>query len=162
MQKSTGPTDNANEVVSSPNQVTGNGKLDLNGNVFNDPVEMRGPRVTRAFQPELSPFCIIDGVILPVLTFYLKIVYSVRTLGDQPLEYLELVCVPNGLALFDGPRLNESVTGLLTPGKDETTVVRKRTRIKLNPLAVLDPWRCQKIKFNNQGAFVELRFVELI
>jgi len=155
--KSTGPTDNADEVVSSPNQVTGTGKLDSGGSVYNDPAEMKGPQVTREFLPELAPFYMLDGRVLPTLTFYLKIVYSVQSLGNQPLEYLELVSVPNGLALFDGPKLNESVTGLLTPGKDEVKVVRKRTRIKLNPLSELDSWRCQKIKFNADGAFVEPR-----
>jgi hypothetical protein len=155
--KSTGPTDNQDEVVSSPNQVTGNGLLTTDGSVYNEPTEMKGPRVTREFLPELAPFYIVDGKVLPTLTYYLKIVYSVQALGEQPLEYLELICVPNGLALFDGPNLLAEVKGLLTPGKDERKVVRKRTRIKLNPLAELDNWRCQKIKFGNQGPFIEPR-----
>jgi hypothetical protein len=155
--KSTGPTDNADEVVCSPNQVTGNGKLDNESRVYNDVTEMRGSRVAREFQPELAPFYIVDEQILPTLTYYLKIVYSVKSLGEQPLEYIELICVPNGLALFDGPNLNNNIRGLLTPGKDEIKVVRKRTRIKLNPLAELDNWRCQKIKFNNGEPYIEYR-----
>jgi hypothetical protein len=155
--KSTGPNDNADEVVSSPNQVTGTGRLNQNGSVENDVVQMRGPRVTRDFLPELAPFYIVDGIILPTLTFYLKIVYSVESLGVQPLMYLELICVPNGLALFDGPNLNANVSGLLTPGKDEVTVVRKRTRIKLGPLSELNNWRCQKIKFSDTGPYLESR-----
>lgn len=155
--KSTGPTDNADEVVSSPNQVTGNGKLDVEGKIYNDITEMKGPLVTREFQPELAPFYIVNGEIIPTLTYYLKIVYSVKSLGKQPLEYLELICVPNGLALFDGPNLNKNVSGLLTPGKDEVNVARKRTRIKLNPLAELDNWRCQKIKFKDGSPYIELR-----
>lgn len=155
--KSTGPTDNTEEVVCSPNQVTGNGKLDCHGQMFNEMVEMRGPRVARKFQPELAPFYLIDGKIIPTLTYYLKVIYSVKSLGEQPLEYLELISVPNGLALFDGPNLNKKVSGLLTPGKDEVKVARKRTRIKLEPLAELDSWRCQKIKFNNGEPYLELR-----
>lgn len=155
--KSTGPTDNAEEVVSSPNQVTGNGKLDNEGRVYNEVVEMKGPQVTREFQPELAPFYIVDGKVIPTLTYYLKIVYSVKSLGEQPLEYLELISVPNGLALFDGPNLNKNVRGLLTPGKDEIKVVRKRTRIKLDPLSELDSWRCQKIKFDKGAPYIELR-----
>lgn len=155
--KSTGPTDDPNEVVSSPNQVTGNGLLDENAIMFNEHTEMRGQRVTRSFLPELAPFYIVNGRILPVLTYYLKIVYSVRSPGEQPLEYLELICVPNGLALFDGPKLIENVAGLLTPGKDEVNVIRKRTRIKLNPLAQLDHWRCQKIIFGDNGPFIQSR-----
>lgn len=155
--KSTGPTDNAEEVVSSPNQVTGNGKLDNEGRVYNEVVEMKGPQVTREFQPELAPFYIVDGKVIPTLTYYLKIVYSVKSLGEQPLEYLELISVPNGLALFDGPNLNKNVRGLLTPGKDEIKVVRKRTRIKLDPLSELDSWRCHKIKFDKGAPYIELR-----
>jgi len=155
--KSTGPTDNTEEVVSSPNQVTGNGKLDDDGKVYNEMAEMKGPQVTREFQPELAPFYIIDNQVIPTLTYYLKIVYSVKSLGEQPLEYLELISVPNGLALFDGPNLNKNVKGLLTPGKDEIKVVRKRTRIKLAPLAELDSWRCQKIKFVNGVPYIEQR-----
>ena len=155
--KSTGPTDNAEEVVSSPNQVTGNGKLGNDGKVYNEISEMKGPQVTREFQPELAPFYIVDDQVIPTLTYYLKIVYSVKSLGEQPLEYLELISVPNGLALFDGPNLNKNVDGLLTPGKDEVKVVRKRTRIKLDPLAKLDSWRCQKIKFDKDEPYIELR-----
>lgn len=113
--------------------------------------------MTREFQPELAPFYIVDGEVIPTLTYYLKIVYSVKSLGAQPLEYLELICVPNGLALFDGPNLNKNVSGLLTPGKDEVKVARKRTRIKLDPLAKLDSWRCQKIKYKEGTPFIEFR-----
>lgn len=155
--KSTGPTDNTDEVVCSPNQVTGNGKLDSEGKVYNDVTLMKGPQVTREFQPELTPFYIVDGRIIPTLTFYIKVVYSVKSLGEQPLEYLELISVPNGLALFDGPNLNKKVEGLLTPGKDEVKVARKRTRIKLGPLAKLDNWRCQKIKFDKSSPYIEPR-----
>ena len=52
--KSTGPTDNPNEVVSSPNQVTGNGRIDSQLRVYNDFAEMKGSKVTRQFQPELA------------------------------------------------------------------------------------------------------------
>lgn len=155
--KSTGPTDDTEEVVSSPNQVTGTGKLGKDFIVYNDVVKMRGKRVERDFLPELAPFYIIDGKVLPTLTFYIKVVYSVKLLGNQPLEYLEIICMPNGLALFDGPNLNSTVKGLLTPGKDEVRVLRKRTRIKLNPLSMLDAWRCQKIKFDREEPYLEYR-----
>ena len=154
--KSTGPTDNAEEIVSSPNQVTGNGKLDATGKVYNEIAEMKGTQVTRAFQPELAPFYIIDRRIIPTLTYYLKIVYSVQSPGNQPLEYLELICIPNGLALFDGPSFSKHVKGLLVPGKDEIKVTRKRTRIKLDPLVRLGEWRRQKIKFNHGKPYIEL------
>lgn len=155
--KSTGPTDNADEVVSSPNQVTGTGRLGEDNCVYNDIVEIKGARSASQFLPELAPFYIIDEQVFPTLTFYLKLVYSVRSLGNQPLEYVELICVPNGLMLFDGPNLNQKVKSLLTPGKDELKVIRKRTRIKLTPLAQLSPWRCQQIRFDAAEPYIEFR-----
>ncbi|WP_045424582.1 BglI family type II restriction endonuclease [Vibrio jasicida] len=152
--KSTGPTDDLNEVVSSPNQVTGDGAMFNGGEVRNNVTQMRGARVTRDFQPELAPFVIDNGIIKPVLTYYLKIAYTVSAPGNQPLWYLELICVPNGLILLaeDGPRLISNVQGMLTPGKDEQHVARKRTRIKLGPLSQLGQWRCTKIFFDGQGS----------
>lgn len=143
--KSTGPTDDHNEVVSSPNQVTGNGQILNNGMIYNDDVDMTGSRITRKFRPELAPFLLIDGKIIPVLTFYAKVVYSVISPGNQPLEYIELICVPNGMPMFVSPNFNYLYPGILTPGKDEVGVIRKRTRIKLTPLASIDSWRCQRI-----------------
>jgi len=150
--KSTGPTDNPNEVVSSPNQVTGNGMISSSGMIYNDEVDMKGPRITRRFRPELAPFYLLDNKIIPVLTFYIKVVYDVISPGDQPLQYIELICVPNGIPLFVAPNFNHLYPGILTPGKDEIGVERKRTRIKLNPLSQIGSWRCQKIylnEFNN-------------
>lgn len=147
--KSTGPTDDVNEVVSSPNQVTGNGKIHDSGLIYNDFVDMKGPRITRQFRPELSPFYLIDNKIIPVLTFYIKAVYNVHFLGDQPLAYVELICVPNGMPMFESPNYNHLFPGILTPGKDEVHVERKRTRIKLYPLSNIDKWRCVKIQSIN-------------
>lgn len=142
--KSTGPHDNLNEVVSSPNQVSGDGiYLDDEG-VYNSPIEVEGPRRGFTFQPELPPFYIIDERPRLTLTFYLKCAYDVISMGEQPLMYVELICVPNGLLMFD--TLNYSgKPGLLIPGKDILTSVHKRTRIRLEPLAAIDHWRCTKI-----------------
>jgi hypothetical protein len=143
--KSTGPTDNPNEVVSSPNQVTGEGKLeDLL--VTNATVRVTGERSSIDFRPELPPFYILDGRVYPCLTYYVKVVYAVLAKGDQPLSYLELICVPNGLLMFDGPKFGTH-RGLLIPGKDEVHYLRKRTRIRLDPLAAIASWRCILIKF---------------
>lgn len=64
------------------------------------------------------------------LTYFLKVVYAVQAMGNQPLDYLELVCVPNGLLLFDGPKY-ALTPGLLIPGKDEKDHPKKRTRVRL-------------------------------
>jgi hypothetical protein len=142
--KSTGPTDNANEVVASPNQVTGDGQFEK-GLATNKIQTVRGERRKMKFRPELSPFISLGGKIYPVVTFYVKVVYTVQAKGNQPLGCLELVCVPNGLLMFDGPKFQAKTKGLLIPGKDETDVQRKRTRIRLDPLAMIAKWRCIKL-----------------
>ncbi len=97
-----------------------------------------------AFQPELPPFYILEERVLLCLTYFLKVVYAVQAMGNQPLDYLELACVPNGLLLFDGPKY-ASTQGLLIPGKDEKDHPKKRTRVRLAPLAQLASWRSIKI-----------------
>lgn len=148
--KSTGPNDNPNEIVASPNQVSGDGiLLDENG-IINSKVLVKGSRKTMEFQPELPPFYIIDEIVYPTLTFYLKCVYKVVAPGNQPLDYLELISVPNGLLMFDSIHLAKT-TGLLTPGKDIKTSKHKRTRIKLDPLSKIDNWRCKKLIFEDEN-----------
>ena len=134
--KSTGPTDNVNEVVASPNQVTGEGVL-VKGLVTNVTRQVRGKRRTIDFRPELSPFVVIRGKVYPVVTLYIKVVYSAPTRGNQPLDSMELASVPNGLLMFTGLNYHEAHPGLLIPGKDEVGVTRKRTRIRLDPLAAI-------------------------
>ena len=143
--KSTGPNDNLDELVSSPNQVSGDGKYLDDEGVFNSEVLVRGPLRTLNFQPELPPFYVIDGVPKLTLTYYLKCVYEVIEKGNQPLSYLELICVPNGLLMFDTFNYNMKKTGLLIPGKDIQTSEHKRTRIRLYPLSEIAPWRCVKL-----------------
>jgi hypothetical protein len=137
--KVTGPNDRADEVVASPNQVSGNGVAWNNG-LVNSPVVVHGKRATMQFQPELSPFYVMEGKILLCLTYFLKGVYAVEQMGHQPISYFELICVPNGLLLFDGP-VYANTPGLLIPGKDEKTFVKKRTRIRLEPLGEIAAWR---------------------
>lgn len=145
--KLTGPNDNPNEVVSSPNQLSGDGADWDDKGVINSPVLVKGPRRNMQFQPELPPlFVFPNGGSKLCLTYYLKLVYRVESLGCQPLDTLEMACVPNGLLMFadTGPKLGNT-KGLLTPGKDEQKFVHKRTRVKLDPLAGLASWRCVKV-----------------
>ena len=83
----------------------------------------------------------------------LKCVYKVIEAGNQPLDYLELISVPNGLLMFDTLNYSQNIKGLLTPGKDILTSEHKRTRIKLNPLSEIANWRCQKILFGEMSDF---------
>lgn len=159
--KSTGPTDNADEVVSSPNQVTGDGRYYDEYGIQNAQVSVIGPSRNMVFQPELPPFYIIDNKPFIALTFYLKCVYKVIEVGHQPLDYLELISVPNGLLMFDTLNYAQNIKGLLTPGKDILSAEHKRTRIKLNPLAEIANWRCQKIVFDDNGNFKQRRRKEV-
>lgn len=156
--KSTGPNDNPNEVVCSPNQVTGDGIDLMDDGVHNNLVTVVGPSRNMVFQPELPPFYILEKRIRVCITFYIKVLYSVNALGDQPLNYIELICVPNGLLMFDGPYYARNIQGLMTPGKDIVTSVHKRTRIKLDPLAKAFPWRCQKILVEGDSITIKPRY----
>jgi len=142
--KLTGPNDNPHEIVASPHQISGDGLHWKNG-VINSPATVIGEKKrAMQFQPELPPFYALDKQILLCLTYFLKAVYNVEGLGIQPLHYLELVSVPNGLLLFDGPKYAQT-KGLLIPGKDIQKHPKKRTRVRLDPLATLADWRCIKI-----------------
>ena len=144
--KLTGPNDNVDEVVAPPQQVSGDGAHWHTG-VANSAFLVQGPRASFLFQPKLPPFYVLEGRVLPCLTFFLKAVYSLKGLGDQPLESLEVACLPTGLLLFDGPRLADT-SGLFIPGKDDKKKVEsdRRTRIRLFPLASIDDgWRCRQI-----------------
>lgn len=137
--KITGPNDREDEVVASPNQVSGDGAEWKDG-VLNSSVQVIGERATMTFQPELPPFYIIEGEIVPCLTYFLKGVYTVESLGHQPLTKMELICVPNGLLMFDGQNYSQ-IRGLLIPGKDELSHLKKRVRIRMKPLSDLASWR---------------------
>ena len=147
--KLTGPNDNPDEIVASPHQIAGDGRS-WRGGVVNSPVLVTGQKAQMSFQPELPPFYILEQRVLLCLTYFLKVVYAVQAMGNQPLDYLELVCVPSGLLLFDGPKY-ASTAGLLIPGKDEKDHPKKRTRVRLAPLATLAPWRSIKIIRTSAG-----------
>lgn len=148
--KLTGPNDRADEIVASPHQISGDGVRWENNGVVNSPATVTGARASMVFQPELPPFYVLNKCPLVCLTYFLKAVYEVKSIGDQPLKYLEVACVPNGLLMFDRPQL-AGTPGLLIPGKDEQTYLKKRTRVRLEPLANLHNWRCiQIVKVDNK------------
>lgn len=159
--KLTGPNDDPDEIVASPNQISGDGNNwdSEKEAVFNsaESIQYRS-KVPMPFQPELPPFYILNGKPLLCLTYFLKAVYIVEDLGVQPLRYLEVVSVPNGLLLFDTLDYNSNFFGLLRPGKDEKEKRKKRARVKLNPLAQLAAWRCLKIELTNGLWQTKLRY----
>lgn len=154
--KLTGPNDNPDEIVASPHQIAGDGRFWRNG-VVNSPVFVTGQKAQMSFQPELPPFYVLEQKILLCLTYFLKVVYKVEAMGNQPLDYLELACVPNGLLLFDGPNY-ANTQGLLIPGKDEKDHPKKRTRVRLTPLATLASWRSVKVVRTSAGWMPILRY----
>jgi len=137
--KITGPNDMEGEVVASPNQVSGDGISWQNG-VINSPVIITGQRASMIFQPELPLFYIINGRSIPCLTFFIKGIYGVKQLGHQPLTRLDLLCVPNGLMTFDGPKYMLN-SGLFIPGKDIISHPKKRVRVRIEPLGAIAAWR---------------------
>jgi len=150
--KLTGPNDNPNELVVPPQQISGDGTGWANGSM-NSSCQAVGTRAHMLFQPKLPPFYILEDQVLLCLTYFLKAVYTVEELGVQPLDYLEVACVPNGLLLFDTMNYAETA-GLFIPGKDDQTKAPedKRTRIRLDPLAALGGgWRCMKIQQTEEG-----------
>ena len=70
--KVTGPNDRPDEVVASPNQVSGDG-IRWNNGVINSPVIIVGQRAKMEFQPELPPFYVAEGRVLFCLTYFLKL-----------------------------------------------------------------------------------------
>ena len=145
--KMTGPRDSVDEIVAPPQQISGDG-ITWDQGILNSSFWVQGQRSGFNFQPKLPPLYVLDNHSLPCLTFFLKAIYSLRGLGEQPLEYMEIACVPNGLLMFDGP-FYAHTEGLLIPGKDDQSVrdSDKRTRLRLNPLAAIDDgWRCRQIR----------------
>jgi hypothetical protein len=151
--KATGPRDATDEVVVSRNQVSGDGKSWNSKGLVNSVAQVRTRRQTQSFRPELPPFYLRDEKTLVCLTYFLKAVYTIEQPGLQPLSYLELVCVPNGLLLFAGPNYCESYPGLLSPGKDDQSVPveRRRRRVNLTPLSAIAPWRCVQFLLDKSG-----------
>lgn len=164
--KLTGQTDNPHEIVASSHQISGDGAIWKEGIVnpaifgmANSPFTVIGERSSMPFQPELPPFYVLGERVLICLTYFLKAVYKVNSLGDQPLDYMELVCVPNGLLLFDGPGYAET-KGLLIPGKDDRQTKKKRTSVRLNPLSELNRWRCIQVVNTEKGWVARERVAE--
>ena len=148
--KVSGPTESPNDLVVPPNQVSGDGVNYNDLGVLNSTypvVNRRSGSLNYNFHPKLPPFYLLRGQTLLCLNFYLKVIYDVEGFGIQPLRYFEVACVPNGLLMFDGPRL-VTFPNLTGAGKDEKSKAEntKRMRIYLNPLAQMHPWRAIKIE----------------
>lgn len=158
--KITGPNEVDNEVVVPPNQVSGDGAIWNTQGIRNNtwPVHYRGgtKSLNFYFQPKLPPIYIVDSKPRICLTFYIKVVYGNEGFGVHPLRHMEIVCVPNGLLMFDnGSQSCALADGLIISGKDDKTTAdsSRRIRVKLDPLSKLDAWRSIKIKRHSDGTW---------
>lgn len=147
--KAAGPNDLHDEVVVPPYQVSGNGALVNNAAmpggkaVKNDPITFTGQRNGRArqFFPGLPPLYVSRGSVRLCITAFIKVVYAVRSLGDQPLLHITLATLPNGILLSDGGLA--STPTLFAPGKDATSkpLRDRRARVKFAGLVSIAAWR---------------------
>lgn len=155
--KSVGPRDDQDHTVMSHNQVSGDGIwLNSADGVKNTILQATGIRASHAFHASLPPiFVLSDGTIAPLVVLALKPVYQmlptniigIRNNG-QPLERIDIACIPNGLLLTQQPNYLGLHKGLLFPGKDDKSKdPRKlRARISFDLLRKIASWRVQTIR----------------
>lgn len=155
--KSIGPRDDQDHTVMSHNQVSGDGTWDnIEDGVLNEIMTATGKRTSHDFHCSMPPlFVLSDGTIAPLIIFALKPVYRMlpatqATLrnGGQPLDRIDLACIPNGLLLTKNPNYLDTYPNLLFPGKDDKSKdPRKlRARVSFNILRDIGTWRYRSIK----------------
>jgi Restriction endonuclease BglI len=155
--KSVGPRDDQDHTVMSHNQVSGDGIwLNPADGVRNTILQATGIRASHNFHASLPPiFILSDGTIAPLVMLALKPVYQMLPTNiagtrnnGQPLERIDIACIPNGLLLTKQPNYLGAYKGLLFPGKDDKSKdPRKlRARISFDLLRKIAPWRVQTIR----------------
>lgn len=154
--KSVGPRDDQDHTVMSHNQVSGSGVwTNVNEGVKNDVLKATGMRASHDFHASMPPiFILSDNTIAPLITIALKPVYKMlpnaskntRNSG-QPLERIDIACIPNGLLLTQNPNYLKTYPSLLFPGKDDKgkDPRKLRARVSFEVLKKLAPWRIQTI-----------------
>ncbi|MGV4329262.1 BglI family type II restriction endonuclease [Trueperella pyogenes] len=153
--KSAGPTDQASNTVMSPNQVSGSGHWETEeGGVANNPMEAVGRRRSHDFYPALPPLIVLpNGKLAITLTYAIKPNYETKfddatqSWSGQPLERIDLVCIPNGLLLSENPGYVDKYEGLLFPGKDDKkkNPLKMRARVSFSVLNEIADWRHEEI-----------------
>lgn len=154
--KSVGPRDDQNHTVMSHNQVSGDGIwINPTDGVKNTILQATGTRAAHDFHASLPPvFVLSDGTIAPLVMIALKPVYKMLPAdiigarnNGQPLERIDIACIPNGLLLTQQPNYLAQHKGLLFPGKDDKSKdPRKlRARVSFELLQKIASWRVQTI-----------------
>lgn len=155
--KSVGPRDDQHHTVMSHNQVSGDGIWgNLEDGVKNTILKATGKIASHDFHASLPPiFVLSDGTIAPLVIIALKPVYKMLPASitgarnnGQPLDRIDVACIPNGLLLTQQPNYLNTHKGLLFPGKDDKSKdPRKlRARVSFEILRKLDSWRVQTIQ----------------
>ena len=155
--KSVGPRDDQSHTVMSHNQVSGDGIWEnVEEGVRNTILKATGVRTSHDFHASLPPlFVLSNGSIAPLVIVALKPVYKMLKTNipgarndGQPLERIDIACIPNGLLLAENPNYIDKYKGLLFPGKDEKSKdPRKlRARISFDILKKIEKWRVQSIE----------------
>jgi hypothetical protein len=154
--KSVGPRDDQDHTVMSHNQVSGDGTWENSqAGVRNSILQAIGARASHDFHASIPPIYVLsDGTIAPVVIIALKPVYqmlqanhsNIRNNG-QPLERIDVACIPNGLLLTKNPNYLNTYRGILFPGKDDKSKdPRKlRVRVSFSLLKEIHPWRVESI-----------------
>jgi hypothetical protein len=154
--KSVGPRDDQDHTVMSHNQVSGDGTWENSqAGVRNSILQAIGARASHDFHASIPPIYVLsDGTIAPVVIIALKPVYqmlqanhsNIRNNG-QPLERIDVACIPNGLLLTKNPNYLNTYRGILFPGKDDKSKdTRKlRVRVSFSLLKEIHPWRVESI-----------------
>lgn len=152
--KSAGPRDNFEHAVMSPYQVSGSGNWDgVDSGVVNDPIVACGLRAKHDFLCSLSPLYVLSNkIIVPLTSFVIKPVYKMikdenKTTIGQPLDFIKVVSIPNGMLLTRNPNYMETNPRLFFPGKDDKSKNPKkiRARISFDELYKIDNWRVHTI-----------------
>lgn len=153
--KSAGPRDNFEHAVMSPYQISGSGDwATVDSGVLNAPIVAQGKRVAHNFLCSLSPIYVLsEKIIVPLTTFVIKPVYKMlkekgsnKTTG-QPLDYIKVASIPNGLLLTRNPNYLKTNPSLFFPGKDDKGKDPKkiRARVSFDELQKIGNWRIKKI-----------------
>jgi len=155
--KSIGPRDDQDHTVMSHNQVSGDGSWpNAATGIRNKILTARGARTSHDFHCSMPPLYILSsGVIAPTIIIAVKPVYKMIPAtvknsknNGQPLERIDIACIPNGILLSLNPAYLNTYPGLLFPGKDDKSknALKVRARVSFELLRQIDSWRHQSVR----------------
>jgi hypothetical protein len=154
--KSVGPRDDQDHTVMSHNQVSGDGVWTNQAKgVKNSVLTAQGARTSHDFHCGIPPLYVLsDGTIAPTVIIAIKPVYKMLAAGangrnnGQPLDRIDVACIPNGILLTLNPNYLGTHAGLLFPGKDDKgkNALKVRARVSFELLRKIAPWRHQTVR----------------